>query len=222
MFGVLYGLGVFGLYELLGVFALPTFYDKLLCVPLLNLSVQRIDRVARALRPALVRRAGLDAITRRVNLAHMAVWILFFSAMAARGSTDGRHTGDSVPFWQAACAEDRRKACKTLVLLEVVYCRDGAGWACNEIGVHYTNGFDVLAPDPEFAAAWFSRACELGFQPGCLNLRLPAGLNRADPGVTDLRVLLREGQQNLLEMAEDTVNARACDHGWTFACTPSR
>ena len=187
MFGVLYGLGVFGLYELLGVFALPTFYDKLLCVPLLNLSVQRIDRVARALRPALVRRAGLDAITRRVNLAHMAVWILFFSAMAARGSTDGRHTGDSVPFWQAACAEDRRKACKTLVLLEVVYCRDGAGWACNEIGVHYTNGFDVLAPDPEFAAAWFSRACELGFQPGCLNLRLPAGLNRADPGVTDLR-----------------------------------
>ena len=58
MFGVLYGLGVFGLYELLGLLSLPTFYDKLLCVPLLNLSVQRIDRVARALRPALVRRAG--------------------------------------------------------------------------------------------------------------------------------------------------------------------
>ena len=222
MFGVLYGLGVFGLFELLGLFALPTFYDKLLCVPLLNLSVQRIDRMARALRPVLVRRAAVDAVSRRANLAHMAVWVLFFSVMAARGSTDGRHTGDSVPFWQEACAEDRRKACRTLVLLELVYCHDGAGWACNEIGVHYTQGFDLLAPDPESAAGWFSRACEWGFQPGCVNLRLPEGLHRADPRVIDLRTLLREGQQNLLEMSEDALNARACDHGWTFACTPSQ
>ena len=39
IFGVLYGLGVFALYALLGALGLPTFYDKLLCVPLLNLMV---------------------------------------------------------------------------------------------------------------------------------------------------------------------------------------
>ena len=39
----------FGLYALLGAVGAPTFYDKLLCVPLLNLSVQRIDRVVRAI-----------------------------------------------------------------------------------------------------------------------------------------------------------------------------
>lgn len=33
IFGVLYGVGVFGLYALLGAFGLPTFYDKLLCMP---------------------------------------------------------------------------------------------------------------------------------------------------------------------------------------------
>jgi hypothetical protein len=49
IFGGLYGLGVFGLYALLGALGVPTFYDKLLCVPLLNLSVQRIDGLVRAI-----------------------------------------------------------------------------------------------------------------------------------------------------------------------------
>jgi hypothetical protein len=40
VFGVLYGLGVFGLYALLGAMGLPTFYDKLMMVPLLNLLVR--------------------------------------------------------------------------------------------------------------------------------------------------------------------------------------
>ena len=50
LFGMLYGVGVFALYALLGAAGLPTFYDKLLCVPLLNLSVQRIDRLAAVVR----------------------------------------------------------------------------------------------------------------------------------------------------------------------------
>ena len=43
VFGGLYGIGVFGLYTLLGAYGAPTFYDKLLAVPLLNLSVRGID-----------------------------------------------------------------------------------------------------------------------------------------------------------------------------------
>ena len=39
IFGVFYGCGVFVLYTLLGALGAPTFYDKLLCVPILNLSV---------------------------------------------------------------------------------------------------------------------------------------------------------------------------------------
>ncbi len=53
IFGVLYGLGVFALYSLLGALGAPTFYDKLLCVPLLNLACRAIDRaVARHRRRA--------------------------------------------------------------------------------------------------------------------------------------------------------------------------
>ena len=55
IFGVLYGLGVFGLYALLGAIGAPTFYDKLLCVPLLNL-LGAGDRSRRARRLATGRR----------------------------------------------------------------------------------------------------------------------------------------------------------------------
>ena len=82
VFGVLYGVGVFGLYALLGAAGAPTFYDKLLCVPLLNLSVQRIDRVVRSIQDSpVLSRWGRDWAPARTNLAHMAVWIVFFSAM---------------------------------------------------------------------------------------------------------------------------------------------
>ena len=49
IFGALYGTGVFVLYWLLTSIGAPTFYDKLLCVPLLNLSVKWIDRLASSL-----------------------------------------------------------------------------------------------------------------------------------------------------------------------------
>ena len=47
LFGVLYGAGVVAGYALLAGAGLPTFYDKLLPVPLLNLSVGLLDRAAR-------------------------------------------------------------------------------------------------------------------------------------------------------------------------------
>ena len=48
IFGVLYGLSSVALYQLLGAAGMPTFYDKLLQVPILNMSVKLIDRVARS------------------------------------------------------------------------------------------------------------------------------------------------------------------------------
>lgn len=221
LFGALYGAGVFALYALLGAAGLPTFYDKLLCVPLLNLGVQRIDRLAAAVaarREAAARPAGMAAPA-GANLLHMGVWALFFGAMTALGATDGRHRGDSVPFWERACAEDRPQACARLLRIETNYCSDNAGWACNELGRHYRQG-TVVPADPETALEHFSRACELRFQAGCINLLDPASTVRADPRALDLRLLLREAGPNLLDMPEPALYARACEHGWSFACRP--
>ncbi len=222
VFGVLYGLLVFGLYELLGAFGAPTFYDKLLCVPLLNLGVQWIDRAVRSVqdRPGLDR-LGLAFASQRANLVHMAVWVVFFTAMGVTGSTDGRHTGDSVPFWQQSCDKGLRKACERLAQIEYIYCNEGSGWSCNEIGIR--NSILAAAESTsEVAVANFSRACQLGFGPGCFNVLIPFSFRRSDPENNDLRVLLREGKQILSDMSEPELFARACDHGWAFACTGSR
>src|SRR5687768_4817346 len=82
IFGVLYGAGVFALYALLGALGLPTFYDKLLCVPLLNLAVPAIDRAVRRIggRPVL-ERLGLTGPLGRANLAHIGVCVVFFLTM---------------------------------------------------------------------------------------------------------------------------------------------
>jgi hypothetical protein len=218
VFGVLYGLGVFALYALLGAFGLPTFYDKLLCVPLLNLSVPAIDKAVRAIgeRP-LLSRLGLDGPLGRMNLAHMTAWALFFGTMTVAGATDGMHRGDSLPFWQQACADNRPQACQRLLRIETSYCSDNAGWACNEVGRHYVEG-RLVGADLDQALTFFSRACETRFQAGCVNLLDPSQPSRANPRPLDLRLLVREGGPNLVDTPEPELFARACRHGWTFAC----
>jgi hypothetical protein len=219
VFGVLYGLGVFILYTVLSLMGTPTFYDKLLCVPLLNLSVQWIDRLVRHWAGnRVLERIGLGVIpTKKSNLAHMAVWVVFFGSMSLLGKTDGKHVGDSLPFWEEACAEDRISGCDRLLLLESSYCSDNAGWACNEVGAHYARGF-LVEKNMERAEGFFARACELRFQSGCFNYLDSTEISTADPRAFDLRLLLRQGGQNLLEMPEAQLYERACDHRWEFAC----
>jgi tetratricopeptide (TPR) repeat protein len=82
LFGVLYGSSVIGLYAFLGRVGAPTFYDKLLGVPILNLSIQVIDRAARTwlkrLDPVSI---GRTLSPQRRNLAYMSMWSLVFVVM---------------------------------------------------------------------------------------------------------------------------------------------
>jgi len=228
MFGALYGFGVFALYAVLGAAGAPTFYDKLLCVPLLNLSVRAIDHLVRQLdaRGFVVPGVGGEAALlprarwwspARLNLAHIAVWVAFFGLMAGTGRTDARHAGDSVPFWELACLDGRRNACDQLVRIEASYCADNSAWACNELGIHHSEG-RVVQADSDLSRGYFSRACELRFQAACINLLEGTSTVRARPRALDLRLLLREGGLNLMEMSEPELLRRACDHSWSFAC----
>src|SRR5256885_9881232 len=72
IFGMLYGLSTIALYVLLGRAGLPTFFDKLLQVPLLNLSITLIDRAARSklLRPLDPAALGRWLAPRQRNLAY--------------------------------------------------------------------------------------------------------------------------------------------------------
>ena len=92
-FGMLYGLSTVALYALLGRFGAPAFYDKLLQVPLLNLSVPLIERVVRspwlrAIDPAAV---GRGLAPRHRHLAWIAVWAALFASLSAAGHLGDRH-----------------------------------------------------------------------------------------------------------------------------------
>ena len=218
LFGGLYGASVFGLYLILGAAGVPTFYDKLLAVPLLNLSVRGIDSVVQIARESFaLARWRVSWTSMGSNLVHMSAWILFFAGMTAMGKTDGMHTGDSLPFWEQACEEDRPNACTRLIQLETTYCGDNSAWACNELGIHFAQG-EVVTANAQLARGYLGRACELRFQAACINLLDPAGFNRTDPRILDLRLLLREAGQNLMDMPETDLYDRACEHDWGFAC----
>jgi hypothetical protein len=133
VFGALYGLSTVALYALLGRAGLPTFYDKLLQVPLLNLSIKMIDRAARS-NPLRVFDPGTYArwlAPRQRHLAYMSIWAVVFAGMSAANGVGDDHPGQWLPFWRKACAQGRPGACSYVELMQSNFCRSGSEWACS-------------------------------------------------------------------------------------------
>jgi len=239
VYGVLYGLTTCALYSVLIRAGMPGFYDKLLQVPLLNLSAGLLDRIAPALRslgeggrsPLLQRidpsawglpsvasaKEGLASVARRRHLAYISVWVLAFGAMSASGYLGDKHPGQYVPFWQQACAADARSACEDLYFLQDGYCEDGSGWSCNELAILLADHYD----NRRRAATEFERACRLGFSAGCDNtVAITQGnMFRHDvPTAADYRLILRGSKGPFEEREPAQLYARACVQGWPGTC----
>ena len=175
IFGALYGGGVFALYSVLGWLGVPTFYDKLLCVPPLNLTVRMLDRMSLRVESwfAGLRFAPLERMTawspRQANFAHMAVWLPLFGVMAGTGFVGAHHPGSDPEFWHQACEEGRANGCAAWIRTLNVSCQHGAGHACVALGLVLSEG--RLAPrDLAEAAKDLGRACDLGAANACAGL----------------------------------------------------
>ena len=220
-YGVLYGAGVFLAYELLDQAGLPTFYDKLLPVPLLNLSVRAIDRFTS--RPAVARLdpgRWLGGLRERPRyLLYTGAWALTFLAIRAGHGVGDTHPANRLPFWIEACEDGRRNACRTMVTMESVLCTRGSGWACNELGIY------VAEERPDLASTYpppvsFALACRVGFHAGCANQQLTpedhAYLHEA-PSLGDYDYLV-ESKALPDDPSDTALLDTACDHGWTDGC----
>lgn len=220
LFGVLYGLGVVTLFSLLGYLGAPTFYDKLLAVPLMNLCIQVLDRVAQT---PWVRRfdptASLKSLApRKRHLVYIAVWTLVFVFMSDPGYW--LRPRRWVPFWQEACSESRHKGCETLGTIVTRYCRQNSAWACNELGILEVEKRTRMVLSPQAA---FQHACELGFSAGCENagavlVGRTHDFARLPPRDADWPILLQEGNGPLTHATTAELHAVACKQGWKEAC----
>jgi hypothetical protein len=218
IFGIFYAIGVLVIYRVLSVHGMPTFYDKLLAVPILNVTIQAIDRLARSkvlsrFDPGAIGRA---LAPRRRHLAYIGVWTVVFGVMSAAHGVGDSVPGHWLPFWRQACRDGRPNACPTLAMFEDQYCNSGSGWACNDMGVLFGSRNVTFAQD------MFARSCANGFRSGCENAQsIEAGerpTSSANPQLADYRIVLREGKGPLPPMRPGDLYERACSQGWLAAC----
>ncbi len=219
IYGALYGLSTVALYSLLGHAGLPTFYDKLLQVPLLNLSVKVIDRWAG-------KPAGKSAVASRPrNLVYIGVWSAVFAVLSAQGLADN-FPGQWIPFWRKACDAERPYACPYLADMELNFCNRASGWACNEAGLLHIalarSGEDSRRADLAGAAQPFQRGCDLEFRPACGNLAALRGSGGAlisgPPTLSDYPVILRGSKGEIRQKAPAALYSLACREGWPDTC----
>lgn len=220
-FGVLYALSVIALYVILGHLGAPTFYDKLMAVPLMNLCVQYIDRIVASSR---LRRIDPTAIAAQLrgrprNLAYITVWAAAFVTLSAVDGVGDTHRGQWMPFWQQVCAEGRVSACRVFGVKLVDSCHAGSGWACNEYGI-------LLGQEasPHDARAAFERACHLEFEAGCANrsLRSLETPVHASPQLSDYSVVVHTGPRALDKRSPLELYNAACMQGFEDACDAVR
>jgi hypothetical protein len=151
------------------------------------------------------------------HLAYIGVWGVAFAAMSASGYLGDKHPGQWTPFWDQACAAERRDACLNLYFLHDGFCEDGSAWSCNEIGILLAERY----ANPGRAAAAFNRACTLQFAAGCDNrtaLARDRTLRHDAPTAADYRFILRGSKGPIDDLTPAELYARACKLGWPGTC----
>ncbi len=191
IFGGLYGAGVFAAVFILEALGAPTFYDKLVIVPMLNLLVPLLDRLADLGVAGKFGRWEKVVGPRKVNFACMGCWVALFLAMLITGYVEAPHPGKTIAFWAKAAEEKRPRAVKNLRYLLNKFAQqdlDGMsasvigvgangtmskeqalGIMCNQVAAIYAEG-KFVPTDPAMAAHYFEKGCGLGNKEACAHL----------------------------------------------------
>lgn len=181
IFGAGYGVGIFALVPILESLGAPVFYDKLLCVPLLNLTVRALDRLSVALSAWFAGQKwvaegkfrplqALSAWTpRKANFGFMAVWAAFFAFMFGTGFLGGKHPGTEPALWQKSCEAGRTRSCEVLARILDVQCQHNSANGCFALATLLSDG-KHLSRNPIGAARSLGHACDIGSEGACTSL----------------------------------------------------
>jgi TPR repeat protein len=157
------------------------FYDKLLCVPVLNLTVRALDRASLAVSAWLARQRwvtegklqplqALAAWTpRQANFGFMGIWVAFFGFMVFTGFLGAKHPGTDPALWEKACAAGNSRACDVLARTLDAQCQHNSANGCFALGTLLSDG-KRISRNPIGAARSLGRACDIGSQDACTSL----------------------------------------------------
>jgi TPR repeat protein len=188
-----------------------TYFDKLIQVPLLNLSVPLLDFIGRRL-PLEKLKLNLEIPT--VRYAFLGLWIPVFLFGFLPGMAD--HPGRRVGFWSDKCDASMAAAdhkgdpaedpfCRNLSMFLRDSCTAGRVTPpddCNLLGTMYEDGVGVPRNDA-YAARLHEKACEGGLPVACSDLGLMVLEGRGGPANPQLALDLFK---------------RACDEGAPDGC----
>lgn len=176
IFGLGYGFGYVVMFELLGRIGAPELYAKLYPVPILNCTVQILDRFAKRGAIGRLNDRWQNGLPKQVsNGIHIGLWAIVFAVMLATSyvpfAEPGKHPGDSIAFWKRAVAERRYDAERKLIMVTGSKAVAGnSAEAYNELGIlgltstmddaseqvrreHAANRFAIAAAQGDTAAA---------------------------------------------------------------------
>jgi hypothetical protein len=220
VFGVLYGLLIIAMYGLLRLSETPTFYDKLLPIPICNMLVLLIERAvgSKPLRVLDLSWIGRGLTTAQRRVATVGLWALIFATISGSGGLGDDHRGQYLPFWQETCAAGSDRACDYVVAMQENFCERGSGWACNELGIEL-----VRRSLSDAGQAAVKRGCDLGHPAGCENVRrLATGMTTLasqGPLLEDLPIVIRGSKGPIRETDPTVLLSMACERGWPGTCS---
>jgi hypothetical protein len=169
LFGGLYGAGAFATYGLLGWLGAPQFYDKLLCVPLLNLSVRGLDRISNRVFESVYGRPWLPRWTAyQFNLVHIGLWSVLFAVMMSTGFLALPHRGENPEFWRLPCQNGSGRACTVRRYLLRLNCERGGAESC--VALADAASAERGPTSDIIAAEALTRGCNLGSRLSCTRL----------------------------------------------------
>ena len=209
LFGLGYGFGYVVVFELLGRLGAPELYAKLYPVPILNCTIQILDRFAKRGAIGRLNERWENGISKqKSNAIHIGLWAIVFGVMLMTSyvpyAEPGKHPGDSIAFWKRALAEHRYDAERKLIMVagSQAVARNSAE-AYNELGIiGLCSTVDSVGVDKRRrnAALRFTLAADLGHEAAAKNVLmmfLVHGTRRSDNDVVAaLKVCERLAQQN--------------------------
>ncbi|MFM2125723.1 MAG: hypothetical protein RL328_2174 [Acidobacteriota bacterium] len=169
IFGAAYGAGIFALVPILEGLNAPVFYDKLLCVPLLNLTVRALDRLSANVGHWFTLKPFSTWTPRQLNFGFMGIWAAFFAFMVASGFMRDTHPGTNPALWEQSCTAGSGRSCDVFARMLDNQCQRNSGDSCFRLGTLLSDGKN-LSRNPIGAARSLSRACDIGTQAACATL----------------------------------------------------